>query len=439
MYIFSAKRDLFLVFLLCSLVSSAQPFDLGFTTLNLVDTSRNNRSVPVELYYPAALGGGGLDVPVALNNVPLVVVGHGFLMGVDAYTNVVDALTPNGYAVALVDTETGLLPNHSNFGNDLAFTVDAVIGLGGIFTGKFGPRSAVMGHSMGGGASFLIAESANVDCLVAFAPADTNPSAITAASSITKPVLIFAGEDDCVASIADHQQPMYDALGTNCKTMITILGGGHCKFAESNFACSSGELFCSGSITRADQHVIVNDYLLPYYDYFLKGDASSWSTFNNLLATDTRITYQDSCVYSCADLTLVVTIVPSTVTGISSVGCVVSVTALNNFELDSSAITVRIPLDPRLTFTWDSTLTAVSFFTVDNVNWGYTGNNGLFHSFEYTGTQASGLQTAFGVLASYNPQGTEGQTTITATVVPGSGGECRFTNNGDSEILVYFD
>lgn len=288
-------KNWMLIFLLCPFLSFAQTFDLGFTNLSLTDTSRSNRAVDVEVYYPATPGGGGLNVPVAMNNVPLVVVGHGFVMGIDAYINVVDALTPNGYAVALVDTETGILPNHTDFGNDLSFTVDAVQALGGIFTGKFGPKAAVMGHSMGGGASFLIAESANVDCLVGFAPADTNPSAITAAANITKPTLIFAGEDDCIAGIANHQQPMYDALASSCKTLINVLGGSHCKFAENNLACSTGEVLCQGSLTRADQHAIVDDYLVPYYDFFLKGDTAAWATFNNLLATDTRISPQNNC------------------------------------------------------------------------------------------------------------------------------------------------
>lgn len=282
-------------------LSGAQTFDLGYTNLSLTDTSRS-RTVDVELHYPAALGGGGLDVPVATSNVPLIVLGHGFVMGIDAYTNVVNALTPNGYAVALVDTETGFSPNHADFGDDLAFTVDAVMGLGGIYSGKFGPRAALMGHSMGGGASFLVAQSANVDCMVGFAPAETTPSAITAAAGITKPVLIFAGEDDCVAGITDHQQPMYDALPmTNCKTMITVLGGSHCKFAESNLACSTGEVFCSGSLSRADQHSIVNSFLVPYFDSFLKGANAGWSTFSTLLSTETRITAQNTCAVTASN------------------------------------------------------------------------------------------------------------------------------------------
>jgi len=39
----------------------------------------------------------------------------------------------------------------------------------------------------------------------------------------------------------------------------------------------------------------------------------------------------------------------------------------------------------------------------------------------------------------YDPQSTNGQTTITATILPYSGGECNALNNTDSERLVYFE
>jgi len=49
-----------------------------------------------------------------------------------------------------------------------------------------------------------------------------------------------------------------------------------------------------------------------------------------------------------------------------------------------------------------------------------------------------GTTTAIGFQAFYDPQSTDGQTTITATVGPLSGGECNVFNNTDSERLVYF-
>ncbi len=284
-----------LLFPILTTFSIAQPFAIGYTNANFEDASRADRPVPTEIHYPAAVA--GQDVAVQGTNLPVVVVGHGFVMGIGAYLNIVNELVPNGYIVALVDTETGL-PDHEAFGLDLQFAVAEIQALGAnpsIFQGKIGPNAALMGHSMGGGASFLAAPNANITCMATMAPAETTPSAIAAAANITIPALIFAGEDDCVAGIADHQQPMYDALGTDCKTMIEVLGGSHCKFAESNIACTTGELLCMGSLTREDQHTILFDFLNPFFDAHLKGNSASLTVFNDLLVSDTRTNYQQSC------------------------------------------------------------------------------------------------------------------------------------------------
>lgn len=61
---------------------------------------------------------------------------------------------------------------------------------------------------------------------------------------------------------------------------------------------------------------------------------------------------------------------------------------------------------------------------------------------EYNGSSGiipPGTSSAFGFQAFYDPQSTDGQTTITATVFPFSGGEINLLNNTDSERLVYFE
>lgn len=286
---------LLLVFAALTSVVMAQPFAIGHMDAPFIDGSRNDRSVPVEIHYPA--NSAGLNTAVAGTNHPVIVVGHGFLMGIGAYMNIVDVLVPQGYIVGLVDTET-LVPDHGDFGDDLAFVVDELKALGAnpsILQGKVGPKASIIGHSMGGGATFLAGATANIDCIAALAPAETNPSAIAAAVNIAHPALIFAGEDDCVTPIADHQQPIYNSLASPCKTLIEVAGASHCKFAESNLTCSGGELLCMGSLSRTDQHTIVFEYLLPFYNYHLKGDAAAIVQFDNLLASDTRVNYQQSC------------------------------------------------------------------------------------------------------------------------------------------------
>ena len=62
-----------------------------------------------------------------------------------------------------------------------------------IFYNTVLPKTGILGHSMGGGASFLAAENnPNVNTLINFAAAETNPSAISAARNITIPTVIFS-------------------------------------------------------------------------------------------------------------------------------------------------------------------------------------------------------------------------------------------------------
>jgi len=156
--------------------------------------------------------------------------------------------------------------------------------------------------------------------------------------------------------------------------------------------------------------------------------------------TDPSEPSDDIMANDVPDLTPVTTIIPGNISGISTVGVVVEVSELLDNATDGTAIQVRIPADPRLTFTYDPTLTNVGFNAVQNSQWTYNGVvNGLFHEFVHNGV-LPGLSTlAFGFNSTYDPQGTSGQTTITATVFPFSGGELNVSNNSDSEQLVYFN
>jgi len=161
---------------------------------------------------------------------------------------------------------------------------------------------------------------------------------------------------------------------------------------------------------------------------------------------DTSITLpvtadQTGCPFPCPDLTPIMTILPGNIAGMSAIEVAVQVTELDNTDTDGSVVVVRIPSDPRLVFVWNIGLTQSALIPVQNADWNYLGNNGFVHTWTYNGPgliiPATGL-TALGFQAFYDPQGTDGQTTLTATIVPFSGGECNPLNNTDSERLVYF-
>jgi dienelactone hydrolase len=237
-----------------------------------------------------------------------VVLGHGFAMDNLTYKNFADSLTPKGYIVVIPNTESSLIPSpsHSAFGQDLAFLVSYMQQQdtlsSSFYFGKVKDKSAIMGHSMGGGCTFLAASgAANVTTTVTFSAAETTPSAVTAAAGVSCPSLIIGGSADCVAPISSNQQLMYTACGASCKTLLRITNGGHCNYANSNFNCSFGEATCSGGsslLSAAVQQRIVFDYLYKWLGFYLKGECTQFQAFQDLLTTDSRVTYTQTCDYA---------------------------------------------------------------------------------------------------------------------------------------------
>jgi len=106
---------------------------------------------------------------------------------------------------------------------------------------------------------------------------------------------VLAGELDCVAPPATHQQPIYAALASACKTYVSVTGGSHCQFADANSTCSLGEGGCAAGVSRTAQQATVLRYLSPWLAWVLKGDAAAWADFQSLRANDTAITSEQSC------------------------------------------------------------------------------------------------------------------------------------------------
>ena len=306
----SLKKKYFIqfiiIFLFFTISLSAQSFLIGHRTMNFTDPDRNDRPVPSEVYYPAVMAGNNTNC--ADGAFPVIIFGHGFLMTYDAYLYLKDALVPLGYIITYTKTEGGMSPNHAEYGADLAFLINQMKAEGADPVSPFhlhiDSTSALMGHSMGGGASFLACANNTIPtAMITFAAAETNPSAIAAASDITIPSLVFAADEDCVTPPPQHQVPMYDSLASNCKVYISIKGGGHCYFGDYNFLCSLGEVGCQQNftITREQQHAVILDFLVPYLDYNLKNDASAWILFNDSLESSSRIDFEKLCTVTATE------------------------------------------------------------------------------------------------------------------------------------------
>ncbi len=306
------KLSIFAIGLFVSFQVIAQNFPIGHTTIVFNDPARtggfgsgggSGRQIQTEIYYPATSAGD--DTPFAATTAPIIVFGHGFVMSWDAYQNLVDHYVPLGYILAFPRTEGSFTPNHLDFGKDLVVVgnrmeLENTIS-SSIFYNKYNGKKAVMGHSMGGGATFLAASqpASTFDLAIGLAPAETNPSAVTAAQNVTIPGIVFSGSGDAVTPPASHHDLIYNAWTSACKTFISVTGGAHCYFANSNFNCDFGEGTSGGNITidRATQHDIMFDVLDPYLAFHLQGVCLKWNDFLSVLQTDNRFVENNACGY----------------------------------------------------------------------------------------------------------------------------------------------
>jgi len=309
-------KNIFKHCLIFSAFSATTFAQVGHTTITFNDPTRTGgfgsgggtgRQIQTEIYYPAATTAD--NVPVVGSNLPIVVFGHGFSMGWDAYANIWESLTADGYVIAFPRTEGSLSPTHSEFGKDLALVVGKMQNLNtsssSLFFGKLASTSAIMGHSMGGGSSFLAGQNnTGITTMVTYAAANTNPSSITASRNVTVPNLIITGQNDCVAPPANHQNIMYDSLIASIKTEVTIKGGGHCFFANNNFNCSFGEGTCTPTptITRPEQQDATLDYTKLWLRRFLKNDCNAGASFQDSLIASNRILHRQSISIACGSV-----------------------------------------------------------------------------------------------------------------------------------------
>jgi dienelactone hydrolase len=323
------KHLLVYLFIATSSTLFAQ-FSVGHRTITFNDPSRTGgfgsgggagRQIQTEIYYPAATAGN--NVAIASGTFPVIVFGHGFAMSWDAYQNIWEHYAALGYILAFARTEGSLIPSpsHSDFGLDLKLIGEKMTSENANSASPFfqsmNGNTAIMGHSMGGGTTILAAaNNPNIKAIVGLAPAETNPSAIAAAPNVSVPAIIFSGSSDGVTPPADHHIPIYNGLISTCKTFVSVVGGGHCYYANTNFNCDFGETTSSTgiSITRAQQQARTFSLLDPWLEYMLKDNCDAYTQFSNVqddspstLAVQTTCALNVSPVISLAIADLVTT------------------------------------------------------------------------------------------------------------------------------------
>ncbi len=300
------KKIILFISICLAVKAHSQIFPVGHMSINFKDASRtggysisggitmpgSGRTIGAEVYYPATIA--GTNTPVAPGaQYPVVVFGHGFAMGFSSYDNIYNRIASLGYIVLLPRTEGGTIappPVHLDFGKDLAFLAAQGMALNTVstptilttFNGNVIQKSAIGGHSMGGGASYLgAATNTTLTCLFNFAAATTNnvPNSIAQASLVIIPTLVISGQKDNVAD-STVQNSHYSGLASSKKFHVIIKDLTHCDVGNgTDVLCAFGQPACSTPSCNTIYFQRYMTYLEPFLANQLKNDCSEGQRF----------------------------------------------------------------------------------------------------------------------------------------------------------------
>ncbi len=159
---------------------------------------------------------GVLFAPEEGLGLPAVAFGHDWLQPAERYADLLRHLASWGIVAAAPSSHRGALPSHAGFAADLRTTLDVCAGvrLGDGRISVDSRRTAFAGHGIGGGAAILAAAGhPRVVAVVTIAMAQTRPSALDAARTVTVPTLHLTAGKDTVAPAAGHAEPVAMAAG----------------------------------------------------------------------------------------------------------------------------------------------------------------------------------------------------------------------------------
>ena len=252
------------------------PYEVMMSEVSVPRTRGDEGSFEARLYVPV-LSLTGVSEPPS----PVVAFGHGYQAKVDYYESTLAHLASWGIVVIAPRSAGELFPDHAAFADDLLSALDWVVAEAGSENrdwpgGPVDPEAlGVAGHSMGGGAALLAAaRDPAIRAVATLAAAESDPSAIDAASSIAAPVLFLAAADDAITPLAEHQRPMFEAKASGPAQLRTIVGASHCGFLDLETALLS--LVCDDAAIGPDeQRRLTRAVLAAWLRYQLAGDASA--------------------------------------------------------------------------------------------------------------------------------------------------------------------
>ena len=238
----------------------ATPAIPGVTT-KTVTVKVGSRSFPARLSYPSRGG-----------PYPALAFGHAHMARASWYASTLDALAQAGTVVIAPDSGTGIAASPNRLADDLNLSLAWLVSesrAGGTVVpgGKVdGSRTALAGHSMGGGAALLAAaRSRTVDTVATLAPFEKSPPAATAARRVQVAALFVVGSADWIVHAADTALRFRRA--PSASLLATITGGSHCGFMDKKPPwCDAHE-----RISNPRQRALTREQLRRWLERYLKG------------------------------------------------------------------------------------------------------------------------------------------------------------------------
>jgi dienelactone hydrolase len=178
---------------------------------------------------PSGYGGGTVYYPTnAGGTVGAIAIVPGYVSRQSSINWWGPRLASHGFVVITIDTNS-LYDQPSSRSSQQMAALRQVVSLNGsssspIYGKVDTSRLGVMGWSMGGGGSLISARD-NPSIKAAAPQAPWNSS--SSFSTMQVPTLIFACENDAIASTSSHASPMYNSMRYNAKQYLEINGGSH--------------------------------------------------------------------------------------------------------------------------------------------------------------------------------------------------------------------
>ncbi|MEY4763461.1 MAG: hypothetical protein RI907_134 [Pseudomonadota bacterium] len=219
----------------------------------------------------SGFGGGTVYSPTTAGQYAVVAICPGFTAAQSSMAPMGKRLASHGFVVVVIDTKTKLDFPASRASQLLAALKTTTALTSGPVAGKMDTtRQAVAGWSMGGGGTLEAAGiTPGLKAAVAFAPWDMST---TRMKTDKVPSAIVAGQNDTVASVAQHSQPFYNAIPGTTPKMLGVIAG-----ADHGFPTKTTE---PASLTHIAWMKRFADGDTRYSGFLVSGDAR-WSSFTS--------------------------------------------------------------------------------------------------------------------------------------------------------------